>query len=192
MTSTDTSFLEEHVADAPEVSSLEAISAYAYALAEKREEAEELELKLKEKKEEVRKLEQELLPSAMLSVGLTSLKLASGQKVEVKEDLSCSVKDYQKLYNFLEQQGDDALMKTSIEVGKLPQNILDRILRDMKKTYDLDCTSKLYIHPSTLKAYFKRLCAIGTDDEAKVPLAKIDEEMISAFTYYKVSIVNGK
>lgn len=188
MSDTETSFLEEHVADAPEVSSLEAISLYAHALVEKREEATNMEVALKEKKEEIRKLEQELLPNAMLSVGLESIKLASGEKVEVKEELSCSVKDYAKLYDFLEEQGDDALMKTSIEIGKLPQNILDMILRELKNTYDLDCTSKLYIHPSTLKAYFKRLCGVGSDEPAKIPLAKIDEEMISSFTYYKVGI----
>ena len=182
------SHLTEHVSDAPDVSSLETIMTYAEALVEKRAELEKLELECKEKKAEVTKLEQELLPQAMLSAGLNSLELRSGAKVSVKEELSCSVKDYSMLYDFLEEQGDDSLMKTSIEIGKLPQNIINRILRELKSTYDIDGTSKLYIHPSTLKAYFKRLCGVGGDSEATVPIAAISEEMLAIFTYYKVGI----
>ena len=50
------------------------------------------------------------------------------------------------------------------------------ILRELKDTYDIDATNKTYIHPATLRAYFKRLCGIGGDAEAKVPLAEIDEK----------------
>lgn len=185
---TDLSHLTDHVEDQPEVSSLEEISSYGNALIEKKEELAELEAKVKEKKAEVTKLEQELLPQAMLSIGMRSFKLSSGEELSIKEELSCSVKNYDKLYDFLEERGDDALMKTSIEVGKLPQNILNRVLKDLKEKYDLDGTSKLYIHPSTLKAYFRRLCAVGIEGEAQVPLAAIDEDMVSTFTYYKVGI----
>lgn len=182
--------LIEHESEEVSETTLEALTAYAEALVVKREELEELEALVKEKKAEVNKLEQELLPEAMISLGMASFELSSGKKIAVKEELSCSVKNYEKLYDFLEQRGDDALMKTSIEVGKLPQNILNNVLRDLKETYDLDGAPKLYIHPSTLKAYFKRLCAVGTENNAEVPLAAIDDEMISTYTYYKVSVKN--
>ena len=188
MSEQDLSHLETHEADEPEESSLEAITAYAEALVAKREDLEELEAKAKTLKAEVTKLEQDLLPEAMIKLGMKAFTLSSGQQVAIKEELSCSVKNYEMLYDFLEERGDDALMKTSIEVGKLPQNILNRVLKDLKDNYDLDGTSKLYIHPSTLKAYFRRLCGVGTDEPAKVPLATIDEDMLSTFTYFKVGV----
>ena len=191
----DLSHLTDHAEnneETPTVSSLEEVTAYSEALIEKRAELKIMEADAKAKKKEVLKLEQELLPQALLSIGLQSIQLRSGETVSVKEDMSCSVKDYSKLYDFLEEQGDDALMKTSIEVGKLPQNILNMILKEMKDTYDIDATSQLYIHPSTLKAYFKRLCGIGEGVEAKVPLASIDEEMLGTFTFYKVAVKKAK
>lgn len=184
----DLSHLEEHIEDQPEESSLESLTAYAEALIVKREELSELDQKAKDKKKEVLKLEQELIPQTMMDLNMKSFQLGSGHQIAIKEELSCSVKNYEKLYDFLEERGDDALMKTSIEVGKLPQNILNRIINDLKTTYDVDGTSKLYIHPSTLKAYFRRLCGIGTGDAAQVPLASIDDDMLSTFTYYKVAV----
>lgn len=181
--------LLKHEADNPEEeTTLETITAYAEALVVQREALEEAEKEAKRIKEHVTKLEQDLLPEAMLSLGMKSFTLSSGQQIGIKEELSCSVKNYEKLYDFLEERGDDALMKTSIEVGKLPQNILYRVLKDLKNNYDLDGTSKLYIHPSTLKAYFRRLCGVGSEEPAKVPLAAIDEEMLSTYTYFKVAV----
>jgi len=184
----DLSHLEAHVADAPEPSSLETIMTYANQLIAERDKLAELEQKAKAKKKEVLKLEQDLLPNAMMELGLDEIKLKTGEKISIKEELSCSVKNYEMLYDFLEEQGDDALMKTSIALDKLPQNILNRILKDLKENYDIDGTSQLYIHPNTLKAYFRRLCGIGTDDPARVPLASIDEDMLSTYTYYKVAV----
>lgn len=180
--------LEHEGKDGAEQSSLEEIANYSKEILLLRKEAAELENQLALKKKHLQKYEQELLPRAMLSIGMTKFSLSSGQEVKIEEELSCSVKDYSALYDFLEERGDDALIKTSIEIGKLPQNILNRVLRDLKERFDLEGTSRLYIHPSTLKAYFKRLCAIGTDKEAEVAIGSISQEMVSTYTYYKVKI----
>lgn len=180
--------LTEHVAAEPEATTLEQITEYAMILQNKREELAEIEADVKDKKAVINKLEQELLPEAMLAVGLTEFKLASGKKVSLKEELSCSVKDYSLLGTFLEERGDDALLKSTIEVGKLPDNIVGMILNDLKDKYDIDGTSKTYIHPSTLKAYFKRVCGVGSDVPADVPIAELNEEMVNTFTYYKTTI----
>lgn len=184
--------LTDHVADAPEVSSLEQISEYGKQLVIKRDELTKLEVQVKEKKKEITKLEQELLPEALISVGLSSISLSDGNTISISEEISCSVADYELLEKFLEEQGDDALLKSTLEVGKLPNNIMNMILRELKNTYDIDAVNKTYIHPATLKAYFKRLCGIGTNAEAKVPLAEINEDMINTYTYYKVAIKADK
>lgn len=184
--------LAHEAQEQPEETTLEAIALYAEALEIKREEKAKLEVELAAVNKEVTKLEQVLLPETMLKLGITSLTLKSGKVVSIKEELSCSVVDYEKLYDFLEEQGDGSLMKTSIEVGKLPQNVLNRVIRDLKEQYDIDGEGRMYIHPSTLKAYFKRLCGVGGDDQAKVPIASLDTEMVNTYTYYKTGIKSGK
>lgn len=180
--------LMEHVADEPEVDALEAISMYAKELIEVRKELKAVEDQAKELKKHVTKFEQDLIPNAMLKVGMTSFEMKTGEKIAIKENLSCSVVDYNRLYEFLEEQGDDSLMRTSIELGKLPQNILNMVMKELKNKYDLDCSHKLNMHPSTLKAYFNRLCGIGGEVEAIVPLSELPEEMVKTFTYYKTTV----
>lgn len=181
--------LLKHESDTPvEKETLETLAEYSNELVLLRDEVSALERALKDKKKQLTKYEQDLIPSAMLALGLMEIKLTSGHQLFIKEELSCSVKNYEKLYDFLEARGDDALMKTSIDLDKLPQNILNRIIKDLKEQYDIDGTAKLNIHPQTLKAYFKRLCGIGSNEDAQVPLAAIDEDMLSTYTYYKVGI----
>lgn len=184
----DLSHLTEHVAEQPEESTLETLMAYGEMLVQRREEAAEIETTLKEKKKEILRLEQELLPELMIELGLTGFTLKSGQQINIQEELSVTVKNYELLYDFLEERGDDSLMTTAIEFGKLPQSILNKVIRDLKEKYDIEGTSKLAMHPQTLKAYFKRLCGVGGEDQAQVPLAAINEEMLSTYTYYKVRV----
>lgn len=185
----DLSHLTEHEEKVDESKDLlEKITELGQDLIAHKEELEELEDLVKNKKKAIEKIEQDLLPKAMISLNIKKFELSSGYELSIKEELACSVKNYEKLYDFLEDQGDDALMKTTIEVGKLPKNIQAKVLAELKEVFGLEGIAKMYIHPQTLKAYFKRLCGIGTDTEAKIPLAAVDEEIVNTYTYYKVSI----
>lgn len=172
----------------PKEDVLKRIAYYAGKLLIAQQELKEAEEEYEKKKVVVLELEQTKLPQEMLSIGMTEFKMTQGHSVSIKEQLSCSVKSYEKLQKFLEERGDDALMKTSLELGKLPKNVLERIKKTILETFEVESESKLYIHPQTLKAYFTKLCGIGGKTEAEIPLAAIDEEMISRFTYYKTTI----
>jgi len=168
--------------------SLRKITEYADSLLVCKEEIADMESKLAEKKKVANKLEQELIPESMLAVNMTSFQLASGKTVSIKEQLSCSVKDYDLLYDFLEERGDDAIMKIAIELGKLPKSILELVIKHLQTEFDLSVEHKMYIHPQTLKAYFTRLCGIGSEEPSELPLGKLDENMVGTFTYYKTVV----
>lgn len=167
---------------------LQRISRLAQTFVERSEEMKRIEEQLKEKAKEVNKIGQELLPEAMLSVDMTSFQLASGKMVSIKEQLSCSVKDYDKLYDFLEERGDDALMKINIELGKLPKSVLALVVQHLLKEFDVAVEPKMYIHPATLKSYFTKLCGIGSGENSELPISAVDSDMVSTFTYYKTTV----
>lgn len=168
--------------------SLSKISTYAKEYTERMKELKDLEEQMKAKKKEVTKLGQELIPESMLAVGMTAFQLDTGEMVKFKEEVSCSVKDYDTLYDFLAERGDDALMKINLEIGKVPKEILAMIIKTINEKFDILATSKLYIHPMTLRSYIKKLCGIGGEDEGDMPLAELDENMVGTFTFYKTTV----
>jgi len=170
-----------------ETLSLDQIMTYANKLSVATAELKALELQVKEKKSEVNQLSQGVLPDAMTEAGLQKLELADGSKLEVKEMMSYSVKDMSLLQKFLEERGDDALLKTSLELGKLPSNIVTMVLRTLKDEFSVEAEHKTTIHAATLKAYFNNLLGLGKQ-EAEMIAAELDEDMISHYSYYKTTV----
>ena len=124
----------------------------------------------------------------MIDVDMTAFQLQSVEMVECKEEVSCSVKDYDMLYDFLEERGDGNLIKITLEIGKVPQSILSKIVQAINEKFGILAESKLYIHPMTLKSYITNLCGIGGKSEAELPLAALDSNMVGTFTYYKTTV----
>jgi len=147
-----------------------------------------LEHKAAEAKKLFNKTSQEDIPNAMMEVGLSELKLTDGQKISFKEDVSCSIKDYNKLDEFLTERGEDGMMKITLEVGKVPKSILRMILKDLTEKYDISAMPKQFVHPATMAAYIRRLCGINGKTVAEVAVADIDETMLSIYRYYKTTI----
>lgn len=172
---------------ASEEVTLESVMAYATSLDEHDTELKRLEKLVKAEKKIVNKLKQELLPNALNEIGLHSLELKSGASVATKEDVNCKVVDYDKLYSFLEERGDDSLMKTTIETGKLPKSILAAVIKLLNDTFELDATGGMSIHTQTLNSYFRNLCGFGAGD-AEMSINDVDEDMVKIFTYYKTTI----
>ena len=168
--------------------SLAKISKLAKDFKQKQSEVKELEEQLKAKKKEFNKISQDLIPSSMLEVGMTSFQLDSGEHVSFQEEVSVSVKDYDAFYEFLEEQGDDALMKISLVIGKVPKNILAMIIKTINENFGILASSNLYIHPMTLRSYVKSLCGVGGKTEAVMPLSEIDPKMLSTYLFYKTKV----
>jgi hypothetical protein len=169
---------------------LEIIAGLGERLKEKLKEKEELEREMKDLNKEITELSRELIPQTMISVGMSEFKLVSGEKVSFKEELSASVKDADRFYNFLEERGDAALMKIQLEIGKVPQTILSKIVKVLNQEFGIMASTKKAVHPQTLKKYIKELCGIGgdTEVEAEIPLSELDSTMVSTFVYYKTTV----
>ncbi len=186
--------MNEHLLKAAEESqeaepaTLQSMTAYAEALDVNTAELKALEVLVKEKKQQVNKLAQELLPSAMNELGMHSMELNNGTKISVKEDISCSVVDIEKLYSWLEERGDDAIVKTSIETEKLPRNILNSIVKMIEDKFKIEATGGLKIHAQTLNAYFRKVTGTGGKTECEIPVGKLDEKMIKVFAFYKTVV----
>lgn len=164
------------------------ITALAEEWLRRKEEYERLEEEAKAAKIMFNKVSQEDIPNAMMEVGLKEIKLATGQKVSFKEDVSCSVKDYDKLDEFLSSRGDDGIMKVTLEIGKTPKSILSQILGDLSMKYGISAAAKQAVHPMTMSSYIKKLCGIDGKTVAEINVADIDEDMLTVFRFYKTTI----
>jgi len=180
--------LNDQVEDEVTEASLERLVKLADLYKERKKQVEAAEVALKEAKKNFNKLSQELIPETMSSLGMSSFKLDDGREVSYKQELSATVKDYGKLVKFLEDRGDDSIVKTSLELGKLPQNIVNRIMRDFSETYDLFPDVKTSVHHKTLSSYLSKLCGIKKGSKAELPLGALDKDMVNAYTYYKTVV----
>jgi hypothetical protein len=148
----------------------------------------DLEEQAKEAKKAFNKVSQEYIPNAMMEVGLSEIKLSDGKKVSFKEDVSCSIKDYNLLDDFLTARGEEGMMKMTLEIGKVPNNILQMILQDLTSKYDITAIPKHYVHPQTMASYVRSLCGINGQTEAQMSIAELDEAMLSVYRFYKTTI----
>ena len=171
-----------------QVDSLLTLTALAEDYEALRKEWKDLEEQAKAAKKAFNKVSQEDIPNTMMEVGLSEIKLSDGRKVSFKEDVSCSVKDYNKLDAFLSERGEEGMMKMTLEIGKIPKNILRMILADLQDKYDIQAVPKQFVHPATMAAYVRRLCGINGKTVAEMNVAEIDETMLSVYRYYKTTI----
>lgn len=167
---------------------LEKISLLAQRFSAKKEEVALATATLKAAKAEFNKLAQIELPQAMQEVDMKEFTLGSGKHVSIKEDVSTTVMDYEKLSTFLEARGDDAILKTTIVLGKVPKNVLQAILKTIHEDWGLVCASDTKVHPQTLAAYIRKLCGVGGVCEAELSLAELDATMLKSYLFYKTEI----
>ncbi len=178
----------EKEAGEPKQDSLLTITALAQEWKERKAAYILLECQAAEAKKLFNEVSQEKIPNAMMEVGLSELKLADGEKVSFKEDVSCSIKDYNKLDEWLSERGEDGIIKITLEMGKVPRNILSMILQELMEKYDISAVPKQFVHNQTMSAHIRRICGINGKTEAEVAVADIDDTMLSVFRYYKTTI----
>lgn len=123
-----------------------------------------------------------------MQAGLDSFTLSDGKQIGYEEKLNSSVKDQEKLTKFLEERGDDGIIKCSLELGRIPQNVLNKIVQELADKYDLVPDVKTGVHHSTLTSYFSTLCGIKKGTTAEIPIGQIDETMVTLYTFYKTTI----
>lgn len=119
---------------------------------------EELEKKLEATTEDLNRVSQQLLPEAMLAVGMSQFKLATGESVTISKFYSAKIPEDQQIvaFNWLRKNGHDSLIKREVKCifGKgedADAQIAVQALHDLGHT-PIDKTS---VHPQTLKAFVR-------------------------------------
>ena len=124
-----------------------------------RKNAERLDAELRTAKDEVRRLEQEDLPELMQELGLTNFKLATGESVEVKQDVECGISEERRAraHAWLTSNGFGGLIKTEV-VAKFGRDEHDAAVAAAEK---INGEMIERVHPATLKSFVKEQMEAG-------------------------------
>ena len=156
-----------------------------------------LEEKLDTAKKQVLKISGELIPQLLATSGLSEVKLDTGEKVVVKKGLSVTYKpeDSNKLFAFLKDNNGESIIKTSFDVGKVPDGVLDKIF-DFLDTTVTTYETKIGVHKATLEKFIKELTAVDKSEEERQALfaegriKNLEDipEFLNVYTYSKTKV----
>lgn len=158
------------------------VKEYEEALAEQTR----LELELEKASKLVSFLGTQRIPELFSAYGVSELKLGK-TKVAVKADASVTLTDAEQFRAFLVERGDDDIVKTSFELGKVPDEVVEKVKREMFDNYGLLPTVKSSVHPQTLKKYIKDLCGINQPEGEYLSLQDLPD-CVKVYTYYKTTV----
>lgn len=138
----------------------------ARALVEADAGVDEAEGALKDAKERARVLREETIPAAMQEMGLEEVKLETGQKISIKQDVYASIPAASKgqAYDWLNEHGFGGLIKVEVSTtfakGEQDKALtLHTTLTNMGLQPDLDQS----VHAQTLKAFLREQIADGNN-----------------------------
>ena len=121
---------------------------------------------LKEKQKEIDKISQDVIPTMLSEMGLSSLKLADGSSVDVKPfySASISVKNREAAYKWLREQGLGDIIKNDITVsfGRNEDNKAADYA-NLAQSQGYQPTQKLKVEPMTLKALVRERLEAGKE-----------------------------
>ena len=125
---------------------------------------------LKDAKETARLLREETIPSAMQEMGLEEVKLSTGQKISVKQDVYASIPAANKdrAYEWLNENGFDGLIKLEVS-SQFPRGAQDAAFELYEFVKDRGLGQPKIdqsVHAQTLKAFIKEQLSKG----ANIPL----------------------
>lgn len=146
----------------------------------------ELEEQLKETKKQLDFVRQVELPNALAEIGLSSITLTNGAKIEVKQKYYASIPaDFKKdAFAWLTAHGYDSIIKNVVkcEFGKGENDSAREAMQELT-SLGLRPVQDMSVHPMTLKSFVKDLFergeefpletfGAGTVTESKVVLPK--------------------
>ena len=179
-------FLEKDTQNV-ELKTIELLGGKCRLLKEKRKEINQAEMHLSELKKQEETLSREEIPDLLLQTGLTEIKLESGERVEIKEKIACSLpkKDTGKrkiVLNFIIEQGGEHIIKRKLSVEE-PEEFIITFLQEKRIPYS-DIKD---IHASTLKAWFSEKLGIKKNSLQELELQDIPKEA-NVFVYKETNI----
>lgn len=160
------------------------ISTLAARQLELEEKVRSIESDLKAANEELRQVQEFLLPEAMASVGMAEFKMEDGRKVTIREDIFASIRaDHtEAAFEWLASQGLGDIIKDEVRV-RFGKGESDKALEVVSFCKDrrYNAEEKMTVNPQTLKATIKEQMARGV---------QFPEEMFSVAPYKKAVIKN--
>jgi len=123
---------------------------------------ESLEETVKIQKDNLRKLSGETIPTKMAELGLTATEMSDGSKVKVVEDIYVSIpKDAKRstdCYQWLTDNGLGDIIKNQVGIafGMGEKQQAEKLQDYIKETLGYIPEVKVSVHPSTLKATFRK------------------------------------
>ena len=119
---------------------------------------------LKSIQDKIKKLSEEIIPEAMLTLGLDQFKLDNGLKLSVVDNVYAHISEEKKpeAYNWLRDNNLGSIIKN--EIGVQFDKTQDAEAMDLKarlSSEGLPVTHKDSIHPSTLRSTVKELVKKG-------------------------------
>jgi hypothetical protein len=118
-----------------------------------------LESELATAKEDMRRVEQEDLPDLMQELGLETFKLKSGEVIEVKNEVECSISEDRRAaaHHWLASNGFGGLIKTEVVV-KFGRDEHDAAVA-CAESVGGEMVER--VHPMTLKSFIKEQMEAG-------------------------------
>lgn len=117
-----------------------------------------LDGKLGEWREQLKLLSESTIPDAMMAIGLSELKLSTGESVSIKKYYSASIpgESLTEALDWLRNSGNGDIIKNSVAVsfGK-GEDDTATILADKIRQMGLVPEQKTFVHPMTLKSFVK-------------------------------------
>lgn len=138
--------------------SLAELTKLGHMLVERDRDIETLEQRLKEAKEAARQLREEAIPAALTELGVTEIRLLSGEKVSMQQEVYASIPSEKKAeaFDWLEEHNFGGLIKTEVSVafgkGEIENALL--LMKNLKGSgFSPDFSRN--VHAQTLKAWLR-------------------------------------
>lgn len=162
-----------------------------------------LEASIAEKEEELKQLKAvfnnvsgEEIPGILLQNGLSQVRLDTGEKVSIKEDVSVTIVHPLKFFEFLKQRDEDDIVKLTFQFpARMEQEDVNELFEFLdERGYDYKVERD--VHAQTRKKYFRDLFGLGlepAEKEAGLVNGELKrptdvEEFAKTFTYWKTTI----
>ena len=118
------------------------------------------------KAEQLKNLAEVMIPDAMLQLGLSELKLSTGETVSIKKFYSAKIPEEQQeqAFAWLRKTGNDDIIKNNIALtfGKGEDDLAREVAMMLVKK-GLQPEQKVFVHPMTLKSFVKERIESGEE-----------------------------
>lgn len=145
---------------------IQSVSNIAQEMVSVHKEIEELTAALKEKSEVYRKISEEVLPEAMIELGLTQLRMVDGSMIEVNEEVYASIsKDKRSnAHAWLREHGHASLIKHDYKISfGRDEDHLASLFKELLDKNEYKYQDSETVHWQTLRAFCREQINKGTD-----------------------------